>query len=400
MIKTIIERSIMSNFLFITSEYTGLVGASGICTRSLAEELKSRGHNVWVLAYENGIDEENVYTIPVRRPNNNPLLKVLKTIQSLCFPIIDKNSESEFIKKSIYICKKHNIDVLVCVYFPLETISVLKPIKEVLPNVSIIVYELDSVGDGIFSTSKFNFLAKRNYELSLARNYGYADSIIIMRSHKEYWVNTWGKNYGSKLMVADIPVLFNKTKAHDNRTIGIPTFIYCGMLSSKYRSPKALLEIFDELTKQNNVSLDFYSKGDCEPLISAFAENNPCIRRFGYVESDVLEGAVQNADFLVSIGNKSSNSVPSKLISYFSYGKPVIHISANKGDVCEYYINSYPLGIVLYEYDSIRYNANKINDFINMTLGKFVPFSDISRCLYMNTPQHSANLIENTSTSF
>ena len=47
----------MSKVLVLTSQYTGIVGASGVCTRNIVEELKNRGNDVIVLCYENGVKE-------------------------------------------------------------------------------------------------------------------------------------------------------------------------------------------------------------------------------------------------------------------------------------------------------------------------------------------------------
>ena len=114
----------------------------------------------------------------------------------------------------------------------------------------------------------------------------------------------------------------------------------------------------------------------------------------GYVEPDVLDEAINRADVLVSIGNRVSNSIPSKLITYFSYGKPVIHITSKVEDVCVEYVNMYPLGLVLYENVSPKENALKICSFLKECIGKSVSYSDVSSSLYMNTPMYSVDLIE------
>lgn len=386
----------MSNILVLTSQYTGVVGASGICTRNIVDELKNRNHNVWVLCYGNGLEEDNVYTITPndRRLNNGLTQKICKGVKSFLFPTVSKQIENDLIKNTINICKINNIDILICVYFPLESISVLKPIKKLYSRITTIVYELDSVGDGIFASSKRSYFAKKNYERWMNKYYNFADTIIIMSSHEDYWKKTWGRKHIRKLLVADIPTLCEHPNQKYCNTKETPTMLYSGLLGSKYRSPYELLLIFNELTKKMGAFLDFYSKGDCEEIISSFAKDNPNIKQHGYVKPNVLDDAVNDADILVSIGNRVSNSVPSKLITYFSYGKPVVHIASKAGDICENYVKKYPLGLILYESDSAIENAKKLYDFMKNTLGKTVLFSDISKALYMNTPQFSADLIE------
>lgn len=388
----------MSNILVLTSQYSGVVGASGICTRNIVNELENRGHNVWVLGYRNGIEEEKVYTIP-RSDNRHAhglARKIFEGVMSLLFPPTNKQIEKDFTKNAISICKENSIDTLVCVYFPLESISVLESIKKIYPQITTIVYELDSVGDGIFASSRRSFVAKKNYERWMNTNYYFADSIIIMSSHEEYWRKTWGKIHSRKLLIADIPTLCEYPKQECCNRNETPVMLYSGLLGEKYRSPYELLLIFNEISKKRSARLDFYSKGDCETMIASFSKHNPNIKQHGYVKQDVLDEAVKDADIFVSIGNRVSNSVPSKLITYFSYGKPVVHIASKAGDACEDYMKKYPLGLILYESDTTIENAQKLNDFMNNVLGKTADFSDVSKALYMNTPKYSVDLIENS----
>ena len=110
--------------------------------------------------------------------------------------------------------------------------------------------------------------------------------------------------------------------------------------------------------------------------------------------TNILEEAIAKADVLVSVGNRVSRSVPSKLITYISYGKPVVHFSSQKGDVCVQYLEKYPLGLVLREWDNAETNANKLYEFVEKNRGKMVDFSEISNPFLMNTPSYSADLIE------
>ena len=269
----------------------------------------------------------------------------------------------------------------------------VKPIKELFPDIVTVIYELDSVGDGVFSSSIRNIVATKNYERWLTGVYNYADAVIIMKSHERYWMKTWGKKFSKKLLIADIPVLrernFSKTQISNSVIM-----LYGGMLGKKYRSPQYLLLLLEKLATKKNIYMDFYSKGDCEDLINDFSKKNKFVRQHGYVGPKELNYAVCNADVLVSLGNKVSNSIPSKLISYFSYGKPVVHLSSKSDDICREYVNQYPLGLVLDECDSVEDNADKFYDFIEKTKNITESFANVSKSLLMNTPTFSVNLIE------
>lgn len=385
----------MSKVLVLTSQYTGIVGASGVCTRNIVEELKNRGNDVIVLCYENGVKEENVYAIPtgVKWRNKGKIHKIISALKSFFFPNSDKDVVKKFTDKAIEICSNNKIDLVLFIYFPLESIGVVKPIKELFPDIVTVIYELDSVGDGVFSSSIRNIVATKNYERWLTGVYNYADAVIIMKSHERYWMKTWGKKFSKKLLIADIPVLrernFSKTQISNSVIM-----LYGGMLGKKYRSPQYLLLLLEKLATKKNIYMDFYSKGDCEDLINDFSKKNKFVRQHGYVGPKELNYAVCNADVLVSLGNKVSNSIPSKLISYFSYGKPVVHLSSKSDDICREYVNQYPLGLVLDECDSVEDNADKFYDFIEKTKNITESFANVSKSLLMNTPTFSVNLIE------
>lgn len=386
----------MSNLLFLTSQYTGAAGANGICTRNIVNALKMKGHRVSVVCYDTGDTEDDVYTIPVTtKVKRNLGQKVAAAIGSFISTSLDKDIEQYFQNLTLTLCEKKKIDTVICVFFPLEAAPVVRAVKKQLPHIATVIYELDSVGDGIFSKSKCYYFAKRAYERWGADNYRYADKVIIMKSHEEYWRKVWGKEFEEKLLIADIPVLMEHTFPRLEKREDSPTsIVYSGLLNRKYRSPKHLLSVFDVYSKNANAVLDFFSKGDCEELILSFRKNNPCIRQLGYVPSAVLEEAIVKADVLVSIGNKVSRSVPSKLITYLSYGKPVIHFATQKDDISAKYLDNYPLGLVLREWDSVEENAYKLHAFIEQTRGKYVDFSSVTDILRLNVPSFSANLIE------
>lgn len=387
----------MSNVLLLTSQYTGVAGANGICSRNIVNELQKKGHQVSVICYDNGISENNVYKIPKKRAsaNINTIVKGFRFIQSYLFAVVDRETEQNFEKLALSLCDIKKIDVVICIFFPLETASVVKAVKDKYPNIKTIIYELDSIGDGIFSSSKLRYFAKLAFERWAGKNYRYCDRVIIMKSHEEYWMKIWGKKYKEKLLLADIPVLLDNLIPKENTDDTLPvSILYAGLLAQKYRSPEHLLSVFDIYSRRRQAFLNFYSKGDSEGVITAFAKKNAGIRQWGYVPTNILEEAIAKADVLVSVGNRVSRSVPSKLITYISYGKPVVHFSSQKGDVCVQYLEKYPLGLVLREWDNAETNANKLYEFVEKNRGKMVDFSEISNPFLMNTPSYSADLIE------
>ena len=106
-----------------------------------------------------------------------------------------------------------------------------------------------------------------------------------------------------------------------------------------------------------------------------------------------MEKIILNTDILVSIGNAVSNSLPSKVIDYIAYGKPIIHFSSQKNDVCKNYFDKYPLALVIDESAPVNHACDLIKEFIAENKGKKVSYDTISKIFYRNEPQYSANMI-------
>jgi len=387
----------MSRFLILSSNYLGSANANGICAKNIVKQLTAMGHEVYVVCYNQGPSEENVYTIPYNSVDVKSTFfsKVLRGTKSLFCPYYNKKLVKEYEAMALNICREKNIDTVISMYFPLETVPVMKSVKKFFPDIKRIIYELDSVGDGIYVSSFYQRVASKAFERWNKRQYRYADSIVIMESHEEYWKKKFGKKHGEKLVMADIPVLVKKELPKVCKNTDEPvSFLYGGLIEQAYRSPDYLLNVFEEYSKEEKAVIDFFSKGDCEGKIAERAKKIPGIRQNGYVPEAVLDEAVAKADVLVSIGNKFSRSVPSKLITYLSYGKPVVHFSSQKDDVCVGYLEKYPLGLVLNEWESVEENAQKLIGFTQEIKGKTVDFSYVVDALKMNTPKYSAELLD------
>jgi glycosyltransferase involved in cell wall biosynthesis len=387
----------MKNILIISSYYLGSASANGMCAKNLAKKLYAQGNEVNILCYGESDDIDSaVYTVPFPLFNQSKsfLGKAFTILKSFITPKIDGMLVKNYTDKALKICAEKNIDTVVAMFFPFESVSVLKTIKKRFPNIKTVIYELDSVGDGVATYSKYQALADRAIKRWCDKYYSCADKIIIMQTHEEYWNSTFRKKHGDKLVLADIPVLVEhplpETKKKEDASL---SFLYGGLIQEAYRSPNYLLKFFEEYAKINKSELHFFSKGDCEEKISEAAKRVGCIFQHGYVSEAELDVAIADADILLSIGNRVSRSVPSKLITYFACGKPVVHFSSQKEDVCMQYIEKYELGLVLCEWDTVEENIRKFQDFLDKALGRSVNIEMVEKVFNKNTPSYSASLI-------
>lgn len=393
----------MSNLVVLSTHYIGVATANGLCAKNISQALKEKGHFVNVVCYQNDKEKEEnssgyFYTI---NPNNTRSLnliqivakRIIRSAQLLLGStrfIYNDYVVAQYYQKLCLIHKEKNIDMIISMFFPIEAVQALFLFKQNNPNVKTVIYELDSIGDGI-GNSKFQNLLGRIYLKWLNEIYSVLDYVFIMKSHEKYWLDTFGVKFKSKLKVVDIPVLVNKSQP--NLFTDKISMIYAGLIERSYRSPQYLLMVLQALSEHVNFDFDFFSKGDCEQDIAKVAERLGCIKQHGYVSQEELDMAISKANYMISIGNSSSHSVPSKLITYFSYGKPIIHFSSQEDDVCKEYLLKYPLALIIDQSQPIEYSCDKIIKFIKNTKGKTIPFDEIRESLILNTPSYSAKCI-------
>ena len=106
-----------------------------------------------------------------------------------------------------------------------------------------------------------------------------------------------------------------------------------------------------------------------------------------------LQKIIEHTHFLISIGNSTSRSVPSKLISYIASGKPIIHFSSQENDVCWEYLDNYPLGLVVKQSLSYDQACEIVYRFVKQNCGKNVDFDSVREKFYLHDPAYSAKLI-------
>lgn len=391
----------MSHIVVLSSIYLGKASTNGLCAHNIVDALSEEGNEIDVICYEDTevCNIKNVHTI-----HNNPqayksnidklVSKLSKSFYFLlssprCY--LEENKVDSYYKALCKIDESFKIDAIVAILFPLETAEAMTRFKRSHPETKTIIYELDSISDGVAQSNAIQKFLNFNYYKWLYSMYWVIDNVIIMKSHSDYWLKAFGGRFRNKLKIADIPVLLPRIKKSTN--YDEVSFLYAGLIEKKYRSPEYLLQVVSEISKRFPLVFRFYSKGDCEDMIANYAREIPGIQQNGYVTQAELENAIDNTNFLVSIGNSTSNSVPSKLISYISYQKPIIHFSSQKNDVCGDYLARYPLSLVISQDNSIEESANQIISFIEDLKCKEFSNIPIGTMYKMNIPSYSAKLI-------
>ncbi len=392
----------MKKFIILSTYCFEKASTNGYCARTLAEELRKQGNQVALVGYgkkttvieESDVDGDFVIQHNPEEYAVNPsnFEKVKNIIKSLYRPAYDEKLAGKYSEFVCELTKKHSYDAIISFYFPNVCMIAAAKAKKMFPHLKILNYELDSVTDGIKYEGKLAGLQTKANVRWLKKIYKRYDGVIIMKSHEEHVRSVYSDVLGDRLTVTDLPVLQDKIIKKDLNDDEI-SFIYAGLLDKRYRSPEVLFNLFSENTRKENWKLHFYSKGNCEKDIEEAVNKDKRIFQHGYVSTEELDKSIENAHILISIGNSQSKSVPSKLITYMSYGKPILHFSLQENDVCEEYLKKYPLALIIKNKENLNEVSSKISEFIDYIQNNKISFENLRDAFPMNLPEYSAKLI-------
>ena len=421
----------MKKILILTGSYFPKPTANGICIHEIAKGLIDKGYQVHVISYQKNSDAkfelfQGIHSHKVKR---NLLLRMRnygeyhgasfsgRTVAKLAlfftrlkkilylpiYPITAPLHVYKYYLEAKALCKKYDFDIVLSVYNPLVAILAgYKVKKELDDDIKFGLYFLDS----LTNTRKKHFFSDEWYDTRAWRLekkiFDKCDFILNLKCHERHYSQKKYDEFARKMAIVDIPlikeVITNRAKLNDHgiKQIIINTWVYAGALNQSLRNPDFLCNIFSKSNFKHENELHFYSRGDCENIIHNYAEqvSNNKIIRHGYVERDEVLDALLKADVLISIGNSSSEQVPSKIFEYISTGKRIIHFYKNERDSCITYLERYRNSLLINENEGLEFNRIKIQKFINTSL-ETITFSEIAKLYMENTPSYTIELLDN-----
>jgi glycosyltransferase involved in cell wall biosynthesis len=116
---------------------------------------------------------------------------------------------------------------------------------------------------------------------------------------------------------------------------GLLKLAYFGALYKPMRTPDALLSLLRrvlELRPDLTSRLEVHFYGEIFPEFYDALTAVPVVRLHGLQSREIVRQAMQDADVLISIGNRSDFQLPSKAVEYLASGKPVLHLSYAEQD--------------------------------------------------------------------
>lgn len=416
----------MNTITILTDFYYPKPLANGICVHEIAKEFIKRNYYVNIVCFktldvkEDNCDLEGINVVYVRNSvfhilreygekNINKtfgkfvfeIALLIHRVESLLFlPIYPMSTPlfaHRYYRKTRKVVQDSNSEILISVYNPIEALYAGYIIKKHNKDIKWVIYTLDTLSNKV--KKKFlpqQFTNDRGWEWE-KKLYSKADTIFNMKSHESHYNNDRYKPYKMKMKIVDIPLfkIEKQSKEPECKVIKDDKlrFIYTGALDLGFRNPKYLCELILEYSRNHNIEMSFYSRGNCENLLKSFETiSNGQIKRYGYVEPAEVERSRNNADFLVSIGNKNTDMIPSKIFEYMSTGKPIIHFYSGNDSSIKY-LEKYPLVLLINEKDDFNLNLRKLIDFESRRFER-VDKSKLLLDFELNTSKYIVDIID------
>lgn len=236
--------------------------------------------------------------------------------------------------------------------------------------------------------------AQRNdrIERGLLRN---ADRIYALPTVYRYLSDRYA-GAQSKLILTEHPMLRDLTataSAPGHKPIRL---VYAGGLDRTTRNPTYMLDLFGHLEQETAFELHMYSYGNCEPLIRE-RRYERFVEAHGRVAPEEAVDAMLQADFLISHGNDSDSTTPSKIFDYMSTGRPIMHFYYRDDDPYLEYLERYGLGCVVRVGSGIADSVSKLKHFIEASRNLRVDFKSLERSFPECLPSHLSAALQRAS---
>lgn len=390
------------DILLVLDNLSGKCGANVKIALDLAEEWNKHGNSIYCLTRidnERQLDHEKeknvnrVFTFVAQedydlnlfiKNNEWNALGVLKKIQLLiCNPMVFvKMMDKKFFvsgairkkyKRNIQkVCSENKFDAVIAVTEPFYIAMALSSVRIRAHKYWIMLdpYTNNSALPKYLKTIRKIWEKKvfRRMEMVFAldfvwRDIDYLNSKLLKKVHAFHL---------PKITVGKRPLMV-KPKTEKSEIV----FMYVGQFYDNIRNPEFMFRLFDKLP--SNYYLHVYGGGSEEIIDKYKVILGKRLVCFGWVDSNMAEIAINNADILVNLNNSVSNLLPSKLLEYINTGKPLLNISKIAECPSLEYTNKYPLCLNICEGKITRKMADSVVKFTRNTYKKVVLHKEIEK---------------------
>jgi glycosyltransferase involved in cell wall biosynthesis len=172
----------------------------------------------------------------------------------------------------------------------------------------------------------------------------------------------------AKLLV--IPPLLSLPQNGSKATV-LGRLVYVGTMYRNIREPGFLLELFGRALEAGlNHEFELHCYGDVSSCLDIITGYESLLGKHvffhGVVSRDVAAQALDEAQFLINIGNETTYQLPSKVVEYAATGKPVINLAKSSMDSSVGFFAAYPCALNLINSMPLPDEA-AVADFVRFT---------------------------------
>lgn len=270
--------------------------------------------------------------------------------------------------------KANNIDIIIPLCFPFESIVASNEFIKSHKSISVFPYLIDK-----FSYSQTIYRTKINKKIKLNRNLALEikelnKSTGVLSTYN--WKEIYNKQLKIKLYSIYLPLIDSKgiyNKMPDEQDIHYQIF-FAGSLSKQMRPIGNTMQIMKKIFETDpdmSVKVLFYVKGNLNKELNSVAKYKWFSMKFNQT-LDRANEEERSSKFLLSIGNIDIQQVPSKIFEYITTLKPIIHVYQNDNDPVISILRKYPNSCLLdgTDHSDSDKEAEKLRHFINSPLKK------------------------------
>lgn len=386
--------------LFVSTAFSFSGSATGILIGHLMNSFKENGHIADCLTTKKSLYDSDVtdfkgckvyhanYSTRSDRNKRFPkdyihavekriTKKITKYTKSIFNPF-----EEKAILKQLYKINAQNYDVIIAVGADHVSINaVLKYKATINGSFKAVLIQYDPLAENFelqhCGKEKLIKLEKYIYE-----NCDFIFSAPYILKHKS---SEW---LSEKVFTTELPAIIKRStdSYKENEFIDC---VYAGDFYKGIREPNFMLKLFS-LFENQKIRLFVLSSGE-KQLLQHYADNELKDRLFiiGRVPEAECNDWLNKADILVNIGNKINNQLPSKVLNYMCFGKPILNLYAIDDCPSLPYFEKYPLTINANMQDNISpVIAKSIEKQITDFSGKTIPFDTVEKEFITCTPNY------------
>lgn len=369
----------MKKILFVVRGFSPDISASGNLIKPLAYEL-SATNEVYILSfseYENEIDlSDNLKLITMKKEKPKSIRRKIYE-QITC-----RKYNNYLVKKARKKIEKlhhiYNFDAVFAITYEEIIALSFSSIPKELKNLFLLEKFPNGIRIPILRDIQNTRLAEQKKWVFKQCNYVFMLPVVF----------DMNKEINSKIILAEHPMVVNKVS--DNLELKVIKIIYAGGIDRIQRDPRPIINFFLRLEELNCVdfSLEFYSYGNIQSEVKNMCEKSKRIVIFDAISPKELEDKVKNANFIVTIGNRDSEMVPSKIFDCISTGKPLLHFFQHINDPYKAYLKKYK-SYALFDLSEINSvdEIKRLSDFLIKPV-QIMRYEDIKDNFLVCTPNY------------